>query len=74
MTAALVFGETLAAAVVAVMYSGGTFLEATAVRCLNTLPLSVCQSAPKWSEKTTEKPGADPNASMQQRRNPLVKY
>ncbi|MEE4346263.1 MAG: heavy metal translocating P-type ATPase [Paracoccaceae bacterium] len=27
MTAALVFGETLAAAVVAVMYSGGTFLE-----------------------------------------------
>ena len=30
MTAALVFGETLAAAVVAVMYSGGTFLEAFA--------------------------------------------
>lgn len=28
MTAALVFGETLAAAVVAVMCSGGTFLEA----------------------------------------------
>ena len=28
MSAALVFGETLAAAVVAVMYSGGTFLEA----------------------------------------------
>ena len=27
MTAALAFGETLAAAVVAVMYSGGTFLE-----------------------------------------------
>jgi len=27
MTAALIFGETLAAAVVAVMYSGGTFLE-----------------------------------------------
>ncbi len=27
MSAALVFGETLAAAVVAVMYSGGTFLE-----------------------------------------------
>lgn len=30
MTAALVFGETLAAAVVAVMYSGGTYLEAFA--------------------------------------------
>ncbi|SIT81738.1 ATPase, P-type (transporting), HAD superfamily, subfamily IC/heavy metal translocating P-type ATPase [Yoonia rosea] len=30
MTAALVFGETLAAAVVAVMYSGGTFLESFA--------------------------------------------
>jgi hypothetical protein len=30
MSAALVFGETLAAAVVAVMYSGGTFLEAFA--------------------------------------------
>lgn len=30
MTAALAFGETLAAAVVAVMYSGGTFLEAYA--------------------------------------------
>jgi cation transport ATPase len=30
MSAALVFGETLAAAVVAVMYSGGTFLEAYA--------------------------------------------
>ena len=30
MTAALVFGETLAAAVVAVMYAGGTFLEAYA--------------------------------------------
>jgi heavy metal translocating P-type ATPase len=30
MTAALVFGETLAGAVVAVMYSGGTFLEAFA--------------------------------------------
>lgn len=30
MTAALVFGETLAAAVVALMYSGGTFLEAFA--------------------------------------------
>jgi len=30
MTAALTFGETLAAAVVAVMYSGGTFLEAHA--------------------------------------------
>ena len=30
MTAALVFGETLAAAVVAVMYSGGSFLEAFA--------------------------------------------
>ncbi|KAA9007141.1 heavy metal translocating P-type ATPase [Histidinibacterium aquaticum] len=30
MTAALVFGETLAAAIVAVMYSGGTFLEAFA--------------------------------------------
>lgn len=30
MTAALVFGETLAAAVVAVMYSGGTFLESYA--------------------------------------------
>ena len=29
-TAALVFGETLAAAVVAVMYSGGTFLESFA--------------------------------------------
>lgn len=27
MAAALTFGETLAAAVVAVMYSGGTFLE-----------------------------------------------
>jgi hypothetical protein len=27
MTAALAFGETLAAGVVAVMYSGGTFLE-----------------------------------------------
>jgi cation transport ATPase len=30
MSAALVFGETLAAAVVAVMYSGGTFLESFA--------------------------------------------
>jgi cation transport ATPase len=30
MTAALVFGEALAAAVVAVMYSGGTFLESFA--------------------------------------------
>ncbi|MEK1886878.1 MAG: heavy metal translocating P-type ATPase [Phyllobacterium sp.] len=30
MTAALVFGETLAAAVVALMYSGGTFLESFA--------------------------------------------
>ena len=30
MSSALVFGETLAAAVVAVMYSGGTFLEAFA--------------------------------------------
>ena len=30
MTAALVFGETLAAAVVAVLYSGGTFLESFA--------------------------------------------
>ena len=30
MTAALVFGETLAASVVAVMYSGGTFLESYA--------------------------------------------
>ncbi|MEI4494554.1 heavy metal translocating P-type ATPase [Mameliella alba] len=30
MTAALVFGETLAAAVVAVMYSGGTYLESFA--------------------------------------------
>ncbi|MBQ0809712.1 heavy metal translocating P-type ATPase [Roseovarius sp.] len=30
MTAALIFGETLAAAVVAVMYSGGTFLESFA--------------------------------------------
>lgn len=30
MTAALVFGETMAAAVVAVMYSGGTFLETMA--------------------------------------------
>ncbi|KGF69179.1 haloacid dehalogenase [Hoeflea sp. BAL378] len=30
MTSALVFGETLAAAVVAVMYSGGTFLESFA--------------------------------------------
>lgn len=30
MTAALVFGETLASAVVAVMYSGGTFLESFA--------------------------------------------
>jgi heavy metal translocating P-type ATPase len=30
MTAALVFGETLAAAVVAVMYTGGTFLESFA--------------------------------------------
>ncbi len=30
MTAALVFGETLAAAVVALMYAGGTFLEAFA--------------------------------------------
>ena len=30
MTAALLFGETLAAAVVAVMYSGGTFLESFA--------------------------------------------
>ena len=30
MTAALAFGETLAAAVVAVMYSGGTFLESFA--------------------------------------------
>jgi len=30
MTAALVFGETMAAAVVAVMYSGGTFLESMA--------------------------------------------
>lgn len=30
MSAALIFGETLAAAVVAVMYSGGTFLEAFA--------------------------------------------
>ncbi|MGV0877628.1 heavy metal translocating P-type ATPase [Martelella sp. FLE1502] len=30
MSAALVFGETLAAAVIAVMYSGGTFLEAFA--------------------------------------------
>jgi heavy metal translocating P-type ATPase len=30
MTAALVFGETLAAAVVALMYSGGTFLESYA--------------------------------------------
>ncbi len=30
MTAALAFGETLAAAVVAVMYSGGTFLESMA--------------------------------------------
>lgn len=30
MTAALVFGETLAAAVVAVMYAGGTFLESFA--------------------------------------------
>jgi heavy metal translocating P-type ATPase len=30
MTAALVFGETLAAAVVAVMYAGGTFLEGRA--------------------------------------------
>lgn len=30
MTAALVFGETLAASVVAVMYSGGTFLESFA--------------------------------------------
>lgn len=32
MSAALVFGETLAAAVVAVMYSGGTFLESYAER------------------------------------------
>ncbi|MCV2868427.1 heavy metal translocating P-type ATPase [Defluviimonas sp. WL0002] len=32
MTAALTFGETLAAAVVAVMYSGGTFLESYAER------------------------------------------
>ncbi|HEY9038671.1 MAG TPA: heavy metal translocating P-type ATPase [Roseovarius sp.] len=32
MTAALVFGETLAAAVVALMYSGGTFLESFAER------------------------------------------
>ncbi len=32
MTAALVFGETLAAAVVALMYSGGTFLESAAER------------------------------------------
>lgn len=30
MSAALTFGETLAAAVVAVMYSGGTFLESFA--------------------------------------------
>lgn len=30
MSAALVFGETLAAAVVALMYSGGTFLESFA--------------------------------------------
>lgn len=33
MSAALAFGETLAAAVVAVMYSGGTFLESFAEGC-----------------------------------------
>lgn len=49
MTAALAFGETLAAAVVAVMYSGGTFLESFAEgrarREMNNLLLRVPRTA-----------------------------
>ena len=52
MTAALVFGETLAAAVVALMYSGGTFLESFAEqrarRDMHALLSRVPRSAPVY--------------------------
>lgn len=58
MSAALVFGETLAAAVVAVMYSGGTFLESFAEgrarREMHALLSRVPRSATRLREGTLE--------------------
>ena len=56
MSAALVFGETLAAAVVAVMYSGGTFLESYAEgrarREMRDLLARVPRSATRYQDGT----------------------
>ena len=58
MTAALTFGETLAAAVVAVMYSGGTFLESFAEgrarREMKDLLSRVPRAATRYRDGTIE--------------------
>lgn len=58
MTAALTFGETLAAAVVAVMYSGGTFLEnfaeGRARREMRNLLSHVPRAATRYQDGTLE--------------------
>lgn len=58
MTAALTFGETLAAAVVAVMYSGGTFLESFAEgrarREMKDLLARVPRAATRYRDGTIE--------------------
>ena len=63
MTAALVFGETLAAAVVALMYSGGTFLEGFAEgrarREMHDLLSRVPRSATRHRDGGLEEVGLD---------------
>ncbi|NND90492.1 MAG: cadmium-translocating P-type ATPase [Granulosicoccus sp.] len=63
MTAALVFGETLAASVVAVMYSGGTFLEGFAEgrarREMRALLSRVPRSATRYSQGALEEIALD---------------
>ncbi|MCO4842792.1 MAG: heavy metal translocating P-type ATPase [Yoonia sp.] len=58
MTAALAFGETLAAAVVAVMYSGGTFLEGfaegRAKREMHALLLRAPRTASRYHNSSIE--------------------
>ena len=58
MSAALVFGETLAAAVVAVMYSGGTYLESFAAgrarREMSALLSRVPRTATRYADGTLD--------------------
>jgi heavy metal translocating P-type ATPase len=62
MTAALVFGETLAAAVVAVMYSGGTFLEAYAEGRARREMRALLEGVPRGATRRT---GTGPEAGLE---------